>query len=138
MNLFNHTFTVAETAQALPATPAQWKNGLIPASMLIEANFTYGSGGTTIDAWVQTTVDGGTTWIDVCNFSVATTSLKRLFNVCSNTPITSIYTPLDGTMTANTCKDGIIGSLWRVKYTSVGTYAGGTSLVISLSPGGMG
>jgi hypothetical protein len=36
--------------------------------MLLYASFVYGSGGTSVDVWTQTSLDGGSTWIDVCNF----------------------------------------------------------------------
>jgi hypothetical protein len=32
-----------------------------PESATIQCNFTYGSGGTSTDVWIQTSVDGGTT-----------------------------------------------------------------------------
>jgi hypothetical protein len=39
----------------------------------------------------------------------------------------------DGTLAANTAKDGVLGALWRVKYTTVGTYAGGTTLNVDIT-----
>jgi hypothetical protein len=98
--------------------------------LLLEAVFAYGSSGTSVDAWVQTTVDQGATWIDIANFHFTTSALKKLFNLSSATPITSQATPGDGVLSANTAVDGIIGGQLRVKYTTVGTYAGATSLGI--------
>jgi hypothetical protein len=104
-----------------------------PRNLCVQGNFTYGSGGTSADAWVQTSVDGGTTWTDVCNFHFTTASARFLFNLSSLTPVTTEYTPTDGTLAANTAKDGIVGSRLRVKYTTVGTYAGGTALAVDVA-----
>jgi len=123
--LIKATITAAVTAAVsspLQANPSS--DG--PASATIQGTFTYGSGGTTADAWVQTSLDGGATWTDVANFHYTTASARFLFNVSSLTPVTTEYTPTDGSLAANTAKDGIFGSQWRVKYTTTGTYAGTT------------
>lgn len=104
-----------------------------PANLAVHANFTYGSGGTSVDAYVQTSFDGGSTWCDIANFHFLVASLRKLFNLSPFTPVTTIATPGDGALTANTAVDGVLGSLLRVKWTSVGTYAGGTKLVIDAS-----
>ena len=43
-------------------------------------------------------------------------------------PVSTEYTPTDGTLAPNTSKDGLVGPIWRVKYTVVGTYTEGTIL----------
>jgi hypothetical protein len=48
----------------------------------------------------------------------------------SATPVAIAYGPSDGTLAANTSKDGLIGPIWRVKYTIAGNYADGTTLRI--------
>jgi len=101
-------------------------------TVTLEAIFTYGSGGTSTDAWVQTSLDQGATWIDICNVHYTTSSAKTVYNLSSLTPVTTAYTPTDGTLSANTSKDGILGDRLRVKYTTVGTYAGGTTLQIAV------
>lgn len=102
------------------------------ASAAIQTNLVYGSGGTTFSVWVQTSLDGGTTWIDVCNMSGTTASKNRTQVVSSRTPITTPYTTLDGALTADTVHDGIIGSLWRTKLTTTGTYGGSTTLTVDV------
>jgi hypothetical protein len=99
-------------------------------SLTIQAKLTYGSGGTTVDAYVQTSCDGTTTWIDIANFHFTTASAISVGNLSALTPVTTLYTPTDGTIANNTSKDGILCSFLRVKYTSTGTYAGGTTLQI--------
>lgn len=123
------TVTTAVTAQV--TAPLQFRGGA-PESLGIQANFTYGSGGTTVDGWVQTSFDSGATWTDVVNFHFTTSSLRAAYNLSSLTPVTTQYTATDGTLASNTAKDGVIGNLVRLKYTTVGTYAGGTTLKVDV------
>jgi hypothetical protein len=104
-----------------------------PLKVTIQANFIYGSGGTSADVYVQTSIDAGVTWCDVANFHFTTSSGRKLFNLNSQTPVTAIATPTDGSLAANTAVDGITGAMWRAKYAIVGTYAGGTSLAVDIS-----
>ena len=94
----------------------QWVKGL-----QIEANFTYGSGGTSTKAYLQTTFDG-TNWIDIACFAFTTTSGRRIFSLNKDESITTILTPTDGTLTDNTSKDGLLGKKIRIKYVTTGTY----------------
>jgi hypothetical protein len=132
-------------AALLPATTiaAAIVTPLVTASMqfreggarnvAVQANFVYGSGGTTVDAWLQTSFDGGVTWADIAQFRFTTASARKAFNLSSLTPVTTQATPTDGTLAANTAVDGLIGSALRVKYASAGTYAGGTTLSVDVS-----
>lgn len=97
------------------------------SSLTIEAIFTYGSGGTSCTAYVQTSLDGGSTWIDIYAFQATTASMSRVVNLTS-AAVTTPATPTDGSLTANTVVNGILGALYRVKVTTVGTYGGSTSL----------
>jgi hypothetical protein len=127
----NLTITTAQAAAT--TSKVQVREGS-PESITIQCNFTYGSGGTSADAWVQTSIDGGTTWVDIAECGFTTSSAKKVYNLSGLTPVTSVYTPTDGTLAANTSKDGIVANWFRVKYTTVGTYAGGTTLSIDVSP----
>jgi len=128
--LVNQQIGAAATIAAVPGGPLQLVDA--PTSICVQANLTYGSGGTTIDAYLQTSVDGGTTWIDIAQFHFTTASARFVYNLNSQTPVTTEYTPTDGTLAANTSKDGIVGPLYQVKLASVGTYAG-TTLRIDVS-----
>jgi hypothetical protein len=125
--LANLTITTAVTAQVTAALQARDSN---PESVVLQANFTYGSGGTTATAWVQTSFDEGQTWVDIANFAFTTSSARATYNLSALTPVTTQYTPTDGTLASNTAKDGQVGNLFRVKYSSTGTYAGNTTLRI--------
>jgi hypothetical protein len=108
------------------------------AALLVQFNFVYGSGGTSVDAWVQTSFDGGSNWCDIANFHGTTTSLRKIVNLSSETPVTSQYTATDGTLAANSAVDGLLGSQYRVKFASAGTYAGNTSLAVDVVASGSG
>lgn len=122
--LLNTTITTAVTGavtQMVSPVDGEINN------VVLQANFTYGSGGTSADFYVQTSVDGGLTWTDVAEFNFLLASGRRLYNL-STAAVGTQYTPTDGTLTANTSKDGLLGPIWRVKYTTVGTYAGNTTI----------
>jgi hypothetical protein len=116
------------------ATPVTSFSAVPPQRMAVQANFVYGSGGTTVDAYLQTSLDQGTTWVDVANWHFTTTSARFIYSLSALTPNSTQVTPTDGTMTANTAKDGVLGNLWRVKYASTGTYAA-TTLQIDMISG---
>ena len=128
--LLNIPITTAITAQTSTALQVQTPMGL--ESVTLQANFTYGSGGTTATVWVQTSYDGGLTWNDIANFAFTTSSLRQVVNLSALTPVTTAYTPTDGTLASNTVKDGMLGHQYRTKTTSTGTYAGGTTLRVDL------
>ena len=125
-NLLSKVVTVAQSNQL--SKPFRAPTSVV--GIALQGSLLYGSGGTSIDAWVQTTMDQGASWIDVAQFNWTTASAKKLFNLSGLTPITTIYTPTDATLAANTCKDGVLGDVWRVKYTTVGVYATNTVLSV--------
>jgi len=128
--LLNLTITGAITAQTSTALQVQGQMGV--ESITLQANFTYGSGGTTATVWVQTSLDGGLTWVDIANWAFTTSSLRSVATLSALTPVTTVYTATDGTLGSNTCKDGILGHQYRTKTTTTGTYAGGTTLRVDL------
>ena len=95
----------------------------IDRAACIQGNFTYGSGGTSFDAYVQTSMDGGNTWTDIAQFHWMTSSARAVYNLSSLTVHTSAITPTDGSLSANSAVDGAIGDRLRVKYQSAGTYS---------------
>ena len=105
-------------------------NAAFPKVLTVQANFVYGSGGTTVKAWVQTSVDDGASWMDVICFALTTSSGKRIAQVNNFVAITgaAVVTPTDATLADNTILNGVLGNRMRVKITSTGTYAGNTKL----------
>ena len=127
--------TTIAAAVAAQLSGVQYFQGALNSILTLQATFAYGAGGTTTKAWVQTTFDGGATWMDIANFAFTTAAGKRLFNLIRGAAVTSIATPTDGTLADNTVVNGFIGPALRVKYTTTGTYTGATNLTIWGSPG---
>lgn len=97
-------------------------------SLCAQLRLAYGSGGTTVKAYLQTTLDDGTTPIDIACVVFATASEVAVVNFSALTPKTTQVTPADGTLTDDTAVDGILGDKFRLKVVSTGTYAGSTVL----------
>jgi len=136
-NLWNGVITTA-VAGSTSAPRRFRRQGLdMPRAMLCQGTFVYGSGGTSGTFWVQTSLDGGLTWADVFAFGVTTASLRQIMNIVAGTPKLAPITLTDGALTVNTAIDALIGDLWRVKWTTVGTYAGNTQMSIDLGPGNL-
>lgn len=96
-----------------------------------QAIFTYGSGGATAKFWVQTSLDGGVTWIDIMSFAFTTATLTKVSGVQLFTALGPAITPGSGALADNTIINGLIGDQIRVLGTTTGTYAGGTSIAIT-------
>lgn len=128
MNLLTQSIGGAISATA--TTPVKLLGAA--RNLLVQGALAYGAGGTTVDAWLQTTIDG-TNWIDIANFHFTTGAGRFVYNLNGQTPVTTEYTPTDGSLAANTCKDGILGSQFRVKYQSTGTYTGTTVLTVDVA-----
>jgi len=88
----------------------------------------YGSGGTNVKVYVQTSLDGGNTWVDIACVVFATATETAILNFSALTPKISQVNPTDGSMTDDTAIDGILGDRVRIKVVSTGTYAGSTVL----------
>lgn len=87
------------------------------------AQFGYGSGGTSCDVLVQTTLDGGTTWLDVAHFSFTTASATKAANLSGLTAkAVGAYVALSG----EGVNDGLLGNQIRAVITSIGTYVNTT------------
>lgn len=102
----------------------------LPLSIGAQCKLTYTSGGTAVTVWIQTSFDGGATWCDVMVFAFATAAARKFGAVNRQTAVTPVAVT-DGSGAADAKTDGVVGQLWRAKYTSTGTYAG-TTLQIDL------
>jgi len=123
--------TIAGAVTAIVTEPVLLGNLPNAARYLaLQGNFLYGSGGTTAKAWVQTSFDGGATWIDIASFAFTTAALRKVVGLSVNIAATHA-TPTDGSLADNTINNGLIGDRLRVKYTTTGTYAGATSLAVT-------
>ena len=125
---------LAITTAVTNATSAVVGSGSgLPGGLLVQIDFVYGSGGTSGKVWLQTSLDGST-WCDIANMTFLTASKSRVMNLSADTPVTTPYAATDGTLADDTVKDGIIGGIYRCKYTTIGTYAA-TTLTVTILPG---
>jgi hypothetical protein len=141
MNLLPTT-AITTAIPATTTTPTQLPG--TPRNLSIQANFVYGSGGTSVDVYVQTSLDGQVTWTDLCNLHFTTASERKGANISTcqpqGTPQSSATAPdgqtpitlTDGSISTNTAQDGILGPYLRVKYQSSGTYAGSTTVRVDV------
>jgi len=119
--LFVAAITAALSAQA--QTAIEDLDGIEALSLV--ARFVYGSGGTSLAAVVQTSVDGGTIWHDIARFDFTTASATKYANLSGLTYKAAAALSALGSEGQN---DGLLGPMFRAVITSVGVYAGGTLL----------
>lgn len=93
-------------------------------TITLENRFVHGSGGTTIKAYLQTTIDG-TNWFDIAAQALATASENGIVNINAAEVTTAPLVPGDAGLTDDT-QINIIGQKLRMKYVVVGTYATST------------
>jgi len=143
MNLLPAT-TITTAVSPAVVTPWVPLNGT-PRNLSIQANLVYGSGGTSVDVYVQTSLDSKGTATDIANFHFTTASARYGCNITTNSPLGTALssatapdkqTPnnalTDGSMSSNTAQDGLLGPYIRVKYQSSGTYAGSTTIQVDV------
>lgn len=119
--------TTITTAVSGSTSPVATVENAVAVSLTCQ--FGYGSGGTSAKAWVQTSVDGDV-WTDIACFAFTTTSLNKVAAVSMNIAHTHA-TATDATLGDNSIANGRLGNQFRVKYTTTGTYAGGTTLEVT-------
>lgn len=118
------SITAAGTTTGTPVT------GLAGvSSVTAQLRFEYGSGGTNARAYIQTSLDQGSTWVDIACMLFTTVSDTAIFNFTSDTP--QLFSgsppvpvvPTDGALADDSAIDGVLGDRFRLKVVSTGTYA---------------
>jgi len=96
------------------------------AELDAQLRLAYGSGGTAVKAYLQSSLDQGTTWFDLLCFTATTAGKTRARRL---KPDGNELTPTDGALADDTVAAGIVlGDRFRLKVVSTGTYAGSTVL----------
>jgi len=96
------------------------------AEIDVQLRLAYGSGGATVKAYVQSSLDQGATWFDLWCLAATTASKTRARRL---KPDGVEQTPTDGALADDTVATGIVlGDRFRLKLVSTGTYAGNTVL----------
>lgn len=117
--LFAGAITTAKTAEAQTAISAL--DGMAWAALVCE--LLGASSGSTISAWVQTTYDGGTTWLDIALWTFTTTAAKKWCVLGTETEkAIASYAAL----AAEGVNNGLLGDRLRVVLTTTGTYTNTT------------
>lgn len=94
--------------------------------LTFQSSLDWGSGGTAVKVYLQTTLDRGATWFDIaCIAHGAADSVKAL-SVSGGASSSAPPTFTDGSLADDTVLDGFIGDQVRVKVVSTGTYAATT------------
>jgi hypothetical protein len=122
--------TAAVTGTALTAVTLG--NGLAGVSGWIRFA---GTGGSTVDAYIQQTPDGGTTWVDVycAHFTAAGVALFSLVQGAG-----ANLASTDGSLANNTALNSGAVPLFdqfRLKYTSTGIWVAGTLAAYAMPRG---
>jgi hypothetical protein len=79
--------TLAVTAAQPMAASSVLKLNAAPRNVVAQANFLYGLAGTNVAAYLQTSIDGGATWIDIAQWTFAATSGRLVYNLNAQTPL---------------------------------------------------
>lgn len=79
----------------------------------------------TLNVYVQSSADDGTTWDDFVSFTqvLGNGGVKKFLAFWNGvtTPGTAVRPPTDGTLAVSTVNQGPVGGRWRVKSVTVGT-----------------
>src|SRR5258708_21203009 len=86
--------------------------------LVVQGVFVYGSGGTTAKAWVQTSLDGGTTWIDIASLAFLLASATKVSALALAIALAAAATPPDGSLADNTIVNGLLRERARGNYTT--------------------
>jgi hypothetical protein len=95
------------------------------ATLAVQIDFRPGPGGTTVQAYVQTSLDGGNTWLDIACAAFPSATPAQAERVCLGLEagVSGAWvTATDGTLPDNTVVDGILGNMLRLKVVSTGTW----------------
>lgn len=114
--ILNATITAPGTYYGLPFMSLDPKQRFLPQNQNVECVFSYGSGGTSVDVYLQVTHDGAT-WKDIGHFAQLTTASVRDIWRAS---------PSDSVLDADIQNPAPHLSFWRARYTVVGNYVGTT------------
>lgn len=126
----DHPITTAQSIATVSG--ANLKIPVAASALTIEANLTVVGGGTTTKCYIQTSLDGGITWIDIMCFAFTTSSLRSVMTVLSEAIQLTPVTPTVGTLADDTAINGIIGREIRAQVVTTGTYTGATQLDVRM------
>lgn len=96
-------------------------------SVVLVANFTWGSGGTSVAAIIQSTLDG-VQWFDIARFDFTTASAAKTATIVRSAAAAATIASL--VLASEGVNAGRLGGKLRAKLTTLGVYSGNTSISI--------
>ncbi len=122
---YNGTNDLSVTDEATyPGTAVEGFGG--SSSITVQVAATIGSAGTAINVYIQTSLDQGTSWIDIMAFNFTNTTKTVVATVDARKSITTPYAPTNGSLTPDTVKEGVLGDRLRFVAKSTGVYSNTT------------
>lgn len=126
------------SAAAIQVTPPNLQQGLpggpytLPGltALSCQANFQYGSGGATVQVFIQTSLDQGKTWFDIANIGFTTSGAIEAVNLSGLNSVTTPTAPGYLTLANNTTFNGPLGDRLQAQVVSTGTYGGATQVSV--------
>lgn len=139
MSVLNR-FVLAGTSPASASTAAgtQTVSGLGPANALSIIASLVGATGGTLDIYLQTSYDGGTTWVDFAHFpqlasgAVASVRAWHVTRNLSQTTLTTVGTGTSPAITANSIVGGCWGDQMRLLFVAGASTSAGAAISIDL------
>jgi hypothetical protein len=93
-------------------------------------------GAPTLDVYLQTTPDGGTTWQDIAHYQFTTSTANRFFSICGSAAgSTATVAASDAQLSGDTVRQGPWGDQLRLKWVFA---AGGSTGAYTLSASAVG
>ena len=103
-----------------------------PSGISVDAIFAYvASAATSAKVYVQTSLDGGTTWFDIMCFAFTTASASKYLSSLALKEVNTAVALSQMALSDNTSINGRLGDRVRFMVTSVGTYGSGTRLDVT-------
>jgi hypothetical protein len=73
----------------------------------------------------------GATWVDSASLPFLLASASKVSALSANiAPASQAFTPSDGALADGTVVNGVLGDRVRIKFSTTGTYSGGTTLAM--------
>jgi len=96
-----------------------------------QARFAYGSGGTQVNVYIQSSLDQGQSWFDIANIEFTTSSGVDAINLSGLNSVTTPAALTNLALANNTVLNGPLGDRLQATVVSTGTYGGGSLLSVN-------
>lgn len=95
-------------------------------ALTCQVRFFYGSGGSTVQAYIQTSIDQGSTWFDIAAIGFTTSAGTEIVNLSGLNGVTTPVAPVSLWLSNNTTFNGPLGDRFQLVVVSTGIYSGQT------------